>query len=131
MMMTKKLGMHRNIVMIAVGLLASSAALAIDRDAAQIELSQAITSVQTADRDDALRYAPSDLDEAHAMLEAARSAGDRRAWEETAVYAERAKVAGDLASARARQRRAESATAEIERSVDALRAQLSTSGGAP
>jgi hypothetical protein len=113
------------------GLLLTGNAFAIDRDSAQRELSQAMGSVQTAERDDASRYAPSDLDEAHAMLDSARTADDARSWDDVAIYAERAKVAGDLASARARQHRAEAATSEIERSVDALRANMSTSGGAP
>jgi hypothetical protein len=87
--------------------------------------------VQTAERDDAARYAPADLDEAHAMLESARGALGTYAWNDAAMYAERAKVGGDLASARSRQRRAEAATAELQRSLDVLRVQLATPGGAP
>ena len=106
----------------------SGTAMAVDHDTAQLELTQATTSVQAAERDDAARYAPADLDEAHAMLDSAQHAADGRAWTDTAIYAERAKVAGDLASARSRQHRAESATAEIERSLESLRHQV---GGAP
>jgi hypothetical protein len=106
----------------------SGSAFAVDHDTANIELTQAVTSVQGAERDDAARYAPADLDEAHAMLDSAQSAADSRNWTDTALYAERAKVTGDLASARSRQHRAEAATAEIERSVDTLRHQI---GGAP
>ena len=112
------------IAMLAV----SGVATAVDRDTAQLEFTQAVTAVQTAERDDAARYAPADLDEAHAMLDSAQTAVDGRNWTDVAIYAERAKVAGDLASARSRQHRAESATAEIERSVDSLRQQI---GGAP
>ena len=101
---------------------------AIDDDAAKVELSQAITSVQAAEHDDAARYAPADLDEAHAMLGSAEHAADDHAWSDVALYAERAKVDGDLASARSREHRAEAATAEIQRTVAALRAQ---NGGAP
>ena len=90
----------------------------------RLELTQAVTAVQTAERDDAARYAPADLDEAHSMLGSAQNAADGRSWDNTALYAERAKVAGDLASARSRQHRAESATAEIERSVDSLRREI-------
>ena len=106
----------------------SGAAAAVDHDTAQLELTQAVTAVQSAERDDAARYAPADLDEAHAMLDSATRAADRRNWDDAALYAERAKVTGDLASSRSRQQRAEAATAEIERSVDSLRRQL---GGAP
>jgi len=102
----------------------SGAAAAVDNDPAQLELTQAVTAVQTAERDDAARYAPADLDEAHAMLDSAQGAASAHAWTDTAIYAERAKVAGDLASSRSRQHRAEAATAEIERSVDSLRNQV-------
>ena len=101
---------------------------AIDRDDAQVELAQATTAVQAAERDDAARHAPADLDEAHAMLGTALRAADARAWTDVAIYAERAKVSGDLASARSRQRRAEAATAEIRRSVEALRADTLDGG---
>ena len=110
--------------------LAAAPAFALERETAQQELAQAAASVQGAERDDSAHYAAVDLDEAHAMLDAAQRAQDARAWTDVGVYAERAKLAGDLASARARQHRAEMATAEIERSVDTLRSQLSH-GGAP
>jgi hypothetical protein len=106
----------------------SAIAASVDDDTAKLELTQAITAVQAAERDDALRYATTDLDEAHAMLDSAQRAADARDWTAAATFAERAKVSGDLASARSRQHRAEAATAEIQESVDTLRAQL---GGAP
>ncbi|MBA8885216.1 DUF4398 domain-containing protein [Dokdonella fugitiva] len=109
-------------LLFATALAAScSIAMAVDRDDAQLELAQAATAVQAAERDDAMRHAPADLDEAHATLAAAERAVDAREWEEAAWFAERAKVCGDLASARSRQRRAEAATDELQRSVDALR----------
>ncbi len=114
--------------LIVAALAVSGAAAAVERDTAQLELTQALTAVQAAERDDAARYAPDDLGEAHAMLDSAQSAADNRDWNNVAFYAERAKVDGDLASSRSRQHRAEAATAEIERSVDSLRQQL---GGAP
>ncbi|HVT33750.1 MAG TPA: DUF4398 domain-containing protein [Rhodanobacteraceae bacterium] len=106
----------------------SAIAASVDRDTAELELTQAITAVQAAERDDAARYAAPDLDEAHAMLGSAQRAADARDWTSSATFAERAKVSGDLASARSRQHRAEAATAEIRQSVDALREQL---GGEP
>jgi len=111
-----------------VSVLAAGSASALDRGDAQLELAQAINAVQSAERDDAARYAPADLDEAHAMLGSAQRAADDRSWTETATFSERAKVAGDLASARSRQQRAEAATTEIERSLDTLKAQISTGG---
>ncbi|HEY0178855.1 MAG TPA: DUF4398 domain-containing protein [Dokdonella sp.] len=121
---------HRYRYLLLIAAAASGSAAAIERGDAQIELAQATAAVQTAERDDAARYSPADLDEAHAMLVNAQQAADTSAWRNVAIYAERAKVDGELASARARQHRAEAATAEIERSVDTLRAQLGR-GGAP
>jgi hypothetical protein len=117
-------------VLLMLGALMASNAIAasVDRDTAELELTQAITAVQAAERDDALRYATAELDEAHAMLASAQRAADARDWTAAATFAERAKVSGDLASARSRQHRAEAATAEIQESVDTLREQL---GGAP
>jgi chromosome segregation ATPase len=114
----------------AVLAMASVSAYAMNREGAQVELAQATTSVQAAERDDAVRYAPADLDEAHAMLGNAQRAADARAWTNVAIFSERAKVTGDLASARSRQQRAETATIELQRSLDALHAQT-TRGGAP
>ena len=115
---------------ILVAALGCSGAIAasVDRDTAELELTQAVTAVQAAERDDSMQYAAADLDEAHAMLDSAQRAADARDWTAAAMYAERAKVSGDLASSRSRQHRAEAATAEIERSVDTLRQQI---GGAP
>jgi hypothetical protein len=123
------MAMKRYRLFLLAALAVSGAAAAVDRDTATLELTQAMTAVQTAERDDAARYAPADLDEAHAMLDSAQSAADGRNWTDVAIYAERAKVTGDLASSRSRQHRAEAATAEIERSVDSLQHQLG--GGAP
>ena len=120
---------YRLFLLAALAVSGAAAAAAVDRDTATLELTQAATAVQTAERDDAARYAPADLDEAHAMLDSAQSAADGRNWTDVAIYAERAKVTGDLASSRSRQHRAEAATAEIERSVDSLQHQLG--GGAP
>ncbi|MGH8171721.1 MAG: DUF4398 domain-containing protein [Rhodanobacteraceae bacterium] len=108
----------------------STSAAAVDRRDAELELSQALTAVQAAEREDGARYAPGELGEAQGMLVSAQRAFDARAWTDTALYAERAKVSGDLTVARSRQHRAETATAEIERSVDALRVRL-PNGGTP
>ena len=126
--MNRRSPIKRNGFLFFAALAVSGTALAVDHDTATIELTQAVTAVQAAERDDAARYAPADLDQAHALLDSAQSASDGRDWTGVAIYSERAKVVGDLASSRARQHRAETATAEIQRSVDTLRQQL---GGAP
>ncbi|MEO7326724.1 MAG: DUF4398 domain-containing protein [Dokdonella sp.] len=101
---------------------------AMGREEAQVELAQATTAVQAAERDDALRYAPADLDEARGMLSSAQRAADSRAWTDVAIFSERAKITADLASSRSRQQRAEAATAELQRSLDALHAQPANGG---
>ena len=58
------------------------------------------------------------------VLLAARDAYDDREWTDSVLDAERAQADGDLAAARSRQHRAEAATAEIERSVEALRTEM-------
>jgi Domain of unknown function (DUF4398) len=120
--------MNRYRFICLAALLSAGPASALDRGDAQLELAQAINAVQSAERDDAARYAMADLDEAHAMLSSAQRAADDRAWTDAATFAERSKVAGDLASARSRQQRAEAATTEIERSLDTLKTQLSNGG---
>ena len=119
---------NRSGFLFVAALAVSGTAAAVDHNTATLELTQAMTAVQAAERDDAARYAPADLDQAHALLDSAQSAADSREWTDAAMYSERAKVVGDLASSRSRQHRAEAATAEIERSVDSLRQEL---GGAP
>ena len=61
---------------LVAALAVSGAAAAVERDTAQLELTQALTAVQAAERDDAATYAPNDLGEAHAMLDSAQSAAD-------------------------------------------------------
>jgi hypothetical protein len=97
---------------------------ATDRRDAELELAQAATAVQSAERSDAGAYASADMNTAHEMLAAAQGAFDRGAWTESAMNSEKAKVDGDLAAARSRQQRATTATREIEASVRDLRAQL-------
>ncbi|HEV7489968.1 MAG TPA: DUF4398 domain-containing protein [Rhodanobacteraceae bacterium] len=126
--MIRRSPIHRFGLLFIAALAVSGTAAAVDHDTATLELTQAVTAVQAAERDDAARYAPTDLDQAHVLLDSAQSAADGRDWTDVAIYSERAKVVGDLASSRARQHRAEVATAEIQRTVDSLRQQL---GGAP
>jgi len=81
--------MNRYRFLLLAALLFAGTAVAIDRDDAQLELAQAINAVQSAERDDAARYAAAELDEAHAMLDSARRASDDRAWHDAATYAAR------------------------------------------
>ncbi|MBO9661453.1 DUF4398 domain-containing protein [Dokdonella sp.] len=105
-------------------------AQAADRKDAELALAQASTAVQAARRDDAQTYAPADFATAQTTLNTSLEAFDARAWTNSLIYAERARVDGELAGARSRQVRAETAATELERSLDTLRAQVSA-GGAP
>lgn len=107
-----------------------SLASAAEREDAELVLARAGTAVQAARRDDAATYATAEFATAQTLLEAALDAYDARAWTNSVIYAERARADGDLAAARSREVRAESAAAELERSLDDLRARR-TSGGSP
>ena len=111
------------IVLLAAGWLPAPA-FAGDRRTAELELAQAATAVQGAERADAIRWAGADIEAAHAELAAAQQAFDHDDWTRSAMAAEKAKVDGDLAAARSRQQRATAATREIEDSVRELRARL-------
>lgn len=118
------------IVLSLILLLSCASAYAAERRDAELALAQASTAVQNAGRDDAATYAAADFATAQTNLAAATEAFEARAWTRSAIYAERARVDGDLAAARGRQFRAEAAAAELERSLDSLRAQIAV-GGAP
>lgn len=111
-------------------LLYGGVAQAADRKDAELALAQASTAVQTARRDDAETYAAADFATAQTMLNTSLEAFDARDWTRSLIYAERARVDGELAGARGRQVRAESAANELERSLDTLRVQVSA-GGSP
>ena len=102
---------------------------AIDRNDAERALVQAITALQNAERADADTHAPGEMHTARALLASAQGAFERRAWRDSAMSAEKAKLDGDLAAARARQRRASEATAQIELSVRDLRTRLGLPAG--
>lgn len=106
----------------------SGMAFATDRKGAEIALAQAETSVQSAERGDAATAAPTELRSALDNLVAARGAFERRNWTDSAMNSERAQADADLAVARSRQFRAESATAQIEASVQTLRRELGRPG---
>lgn len=122
--------MSRLTFLLVLLLLWSGVAHAAERKDAELALAQASTAVQAARRDDAQTYASAEFATAQSMLSTSLEAFDARAWTRSLVYAERARVDGELASALGRQIRAEAAETELERSLDSLRAQIST-GGSP
>jgi hypothetical protein len=102
---------------------------ALDREDADLAITQAGTAIQSAERADSAQYAAPDLATAHDMLNDAQAAYDHRHWTDSVFAAENAKADADLATAHSRQHRAEQATAEVERSVQTLREQLGLDEG--
>jgi hypothetical protein len=85
------------------------------------QLTTARTLVEQADKADAQRYAPADLQRAHDELSSAEKAVNERRYDDARRYAENAQVDADLASARASSGAAQRAAREVDRSIDSLR----------
>lgn len=105
-----------------------SIALASDHDDADIALGRAQTAVKAAESADAASAAPAELELARSNLAAANGAAERHQWKESMMSSEKAQADAELAAARAREKRATAATAEIEASVDTLRRQIEQPG---
>jgi hypothetical protein len=85
------------------------------------QLTTARTLVEQADKADAQRYAPADLQRAHDELSSAEKAVNDRKYDDARRYAENAQVDADLASARASSGEAQRAAREVDRSIDTLK----------
>jgi putative cell wall-binding protein len=85
------------------------------------QLTMARTLVEQADKANAQRYAPADLQRAHDELSSAEKAVNDRKYDDARRYAENAQVDADLASARASSGEAQRAAQEVNRSIDSLK----------
>jgi Domain of unknown function (DUF4398) len=85
------------------------------------QITKARALVEQADKADAQRYAPADLQRAHDELSSAEKAVNDRKYDDARRYAENAQVDADLASARASSGEAQHAAHEVNRSIDSLR----------
>lgn len=85
------------------------------------QLTKARVLVEQADKADAQRYAPADLQRAHDELSSAEKAVNDHKYDDARRYAENAQVDADLASARASSGEALRAAHEVNRSIDSLR----------
>jgi hypothetical protein len=85
------------------------------------QLTKARALVEQADKADAQRYAPADLQRAHDELSNAEKAVSDRKYADARRYAEDAQVDADLASARASSGEAQRAAQEVNRSIESLR----------
>ncbi len=85
------------------------------------QITKARVLVEQADKADAQRYAPADLQRAHDELSNAEKAVTDRKYADARRYAEDAQVDADLASARASSGEAQRAAQEVNRSIETLR----------
>jgi hypothetical protein len=85
------------------------------------QLTVARTLVEQADKANAQRYAPADLQRAHDELSSADKAVADHKYDDARRYAESAQVDADLASARANSGEAAHAAEEVGRSIDSLK----------
>jgi hypothetical protein len=85
------------------------------------QLTRARALVEQADKADAQRYAPADLQRAHDELSSADKAINDHKYDDARRYAENAEVDADLASARASSGEAQRAAREVDRSIDSLK----------
>jgi|ERR1700722_6838820 hypothetical protein len=85
------------------------------------QLTKARALVEQADKADAQRYAPADLQRAHDELSSADKAVNDHKYDDARRYAENAQVDADLASARASSGEAQHAAREVDRSIDSLK----------
>lgn len=120
--------MKRVILLLLVAAAWSSVAVAATKEDARVAIAQAQAAVQAAESADAATAANSDLRAAKDNLAVALGAQDRHKWDASVLSAQKASADAHLASARARQVRATSATREIEASIATLRDQLGQSG---
>lgn len=113
----------RTIKVAAITLMACGlgAGCATQGDVPTQDLTMAHTLVEQADKENAQRYAPADLQRAHDELSSAEKAVADKRYIDARRYAENAQVDADLASARASSGEAQRAAAEVNRSIDTLR----------
>ena len=85
------------------------------------QLARARALVEQADKADAQRYAPADLQRAHDELSSADKAVSDHKYDDARRNAENAQVDADLASARASSGEAQHAAREVDRGIDSLK----------
>ncbi len=106
----------------------STAAFAANKNDAQTAIGQAQAAVQSAESADAITAATNEMRAAQDNLAAALGASERRNWDASVLNAQKAVADANLATARARQQRATSATNEIEASLETLRRETAQPG---
>lgn len=101
------------------------------RSEAELELTSARANVAAAERADAGTHATQELRQARDLLAQAEGSFNDRDWDDAEREAQRAKADARLAEALSRQRLAEATLAEMERTLNTLREEITQSGGRP
>ena len=99
------------------------------RSEAELELTSARANLAAAERADAATHATLELREARDLLARAEGSFADRDWDDAELEAQRAKADARLAEALARQRIAEATLAEMQRTLDTLREEITQAGG--
>ncbi len=101
------------------------------RSEAELELTSARANVAAAERAEAATHATQELRQARDLLAQAEGSFKDRDWNDAELEAQRAKADARLAEALSRQRMAEATLAEMERTLNTLREEISQAGGRP
>ncbi|MGA9343211.1 MAG: hypothetical protein WBV61_12870 [Rhodanobacteraceae bacterium] len=99
-------------------------AVAATHDEADVAIAKAHTAIKAAETANAGTEAPGETNTAHNMMAAADGACERGNWTECLIKSENTVADSNLAVARSRQKRAETATAEIAEGLNTLRARM-------
>jgi hypothetical protein len=114
-----------------LGLALAAPALAFaGRSESELALTQARSAVAAAERAGAAQEAPLEFNAARDTLAQAQASFEEREWDDAELESHRARADARLAEARARQHKAERATADIQAAIDTLRVELARHGGA-
>lgn len=109
-------------------LLAAVTGCATEQSKPTEDLTKARTVIQQADKGDAQRYAPADLQRAHDELNNAERAADNRKYADARHLAENAAADANLASARGDSGAATHAVQEIRQSLETLKQESERNG---
>lgn len=104
--------------------LAALGACASSPDRPFQDLARAEASIEQADQSDAREYGAAELDAAREKLAKARAAADSEENIAASRYAKEAAVDAELATAITRNRKAELAVEELNRSIETLREEI-------
>lgn len=111
-------------LILAAAVALPSLAGAASRHDAELAMTAATAALQAAERAGAAELARSDLSNARNGMAQAEGLAGSRDWTDSVLAAEKTRADANLAEARSRQVRAETATQEVENALRALRTEL-------